>query len=663
MNRILFSLFFFILSVVSVNAQIFEPVKWSTSVDKISDGEYNLIIKATLEKGWHLPSQETFPDDVLGPIPTEFSFLDQDNNYELVGKTEEPQVAPHFDKIFEIELKNFSDEAVFKQHIKLLNPDLKQIKGTVFYSVCDDEKCLAPEEVQLVYPLVKTEQSTTSLSAHTIDESSKLMSDKLNLNITGWDDYKVEEVKEKSGFTIFLLGFLGGFIALLTPCVFPMIPLTVSFFSKSASNSKRGTANSILYGFFIFLIYVLLSLPFHLLDSLDPEFLNNVSTNVTLNIIFFIIFLAFAISFFGYFELTLPASWSNALDSKANKIGGWIGIFFMALTLAIVSFSCTGPILGTLLGSSLSTDGGATQLTLGMSGFGLALALPFTLFAMFPKWLNSLPKSGGWLNTVKVVLGFIELALALKFLSNADLVEHWGLLKRELFIGLWIAIGIGMALYLFGKIRFPHDSPVKKLSKGRIAFGLLTIAFVIYLVPGLTNSKYANLKLLSGFPPPSFYSYYDKASDCPLGLNCYKDLDEGLAAAKLENKPIMLDFTGWACVNCRKMEEHVWSTSKVYDVLSKDYIIISLYVDDRRELADGEKFEYLKPNGTVKKIKTVGDKWATLQTINFQNNSQPFYVLLDHDMQLLNHITAYTSSADDYYNWLKLGLDHFNKKL
>lgn len=663
MNKFIFNLFFFLLSITWVNAQIFDPIDWSTSIEKISETEYNLIATATLEKGWHLPSQETFPDDVLGPIPTEFSFLEQEQNYELIGNTQEPQVAPHFDPIFRIELKNFSDEAIFKQPIKLLNTDLKSIKAIVFFSVCDDEKCLPPEEVELIFELVKSDQPSKAITTHNIDAKSKLLSEKLNLNITGQDNFKVEEVNEKSHFTIFLLGFLGGFIALLTPCVFPMVPLTVSFFSKSASNTQKGMANSILYGVFIFLIYFLLSLPFHVLDTLDPEFLNNVSTNVTLNVIFFIIFLVFAFSFFGYFELTLPSSWSNALDSKANKIGGWIGVFFMALTLAIVSFSCTGPILGTLLGSSLSSDAGATQLTLGMSGFGLALALPFTLFAMFPKWLNSLPKSGGWLNTVKVVLGFIELALALKFLSNADLVEHWGLLKRELFIGLWIVIGLGLALYLFGKIKFPHDGTLKKLSKARIAFGILTLAFVVYLLPGLTNTKYANLKLLSGFPPPLFYSYYDKATDCPLGLNCYKDLDEGLAAAKLENKPIMLDFTGWACVNCRKMEEHVWSASKVYDILSKEYIIISLYVDDRKELLETEKFEYLKPNGTLKKIKTIGDKWATLQTINFQNNSQPFYVLLDQKMQLLNHITAYTPNVDDYYNWLKLGLDHFKKEL
>lgn len=663
MKKYILRLFFFFISISSLNAQIFDPIKWSTSIEKISDTEYNLIAKATLEEGWHLPSQETFDEDVLGPIPTEFLFFDKESNYDLIGTTQEPQVEPHFDPIFKIQLKNFSNEAIFKQQVKLLNTDLKSIKATVFFSVCDDEKCLPPEEVELIFELVKSENSTLGIVTYDIDEKSSLLSEKLNLNITGWDDFKVEEVKEKSNFTIFLLGFLGGFIALLTPCVFPMIPLTVSFFTKSASNAHKGITNSILYGFFIFLIYFLLSLPFHVLDSLDPEFLNNISTNVTLNVAFFIIFLVFAFSFFGYYELTLPASWSNALDSKANKIGGWIGIFFMALTLAIVSFSCTGPILGTLLGSSLSTDGGATQLTLGMSGFGLALALPFTLFAMFPKWLNTLPKSGGWLNTIKVVLGFIELALALKFLSNADLVEHWGLLKRELFIGLWILTGIGLALYLLGKIKFPHDGPLKKLSKSRVVFAILTICFVIYLLPGLTNTKYANLKLLSGFPPPLFYSYYDKTTECPLGLNCYKDLEEGLAAAKLENKPIMLDFTGWACVNCRKMEEHVWSAPKVYEVLNKDYIIISLYVDDRKDLNENEKFEYLKPNGSLKKIKTVGDKWATLQTMNFQNNSQPFYVLLDHNMQLLNHTISYTPDVEDYFNWLKSGLDRFKEGL
>lgn len=650
-------------SIGTMQSQILEPVKWKTSVEKNSDDQYTLIATAIIEKGWHLPSQKTYPDDVIGPIPTEFSFEEQTEKYELVGNTEEPNVKPHFDKIFGIEVTNFSDKAIFKQRIKLINSALQQINATVYFSVCDDEKCLAPEEATLVFNLTETNKSSTSaVPLNTIDEHSKELSNKLNINITGWEEFHSEKVEEKSNFTIFILGFLGGLIALLTPCVFPMIPLTVSFFTKSAANTQKGMANSILYGFFIFLIYAVLSLPFHVIDSLDAEILNNISTNVTLNVIFFIIFLAFAFSFFGYYELTLPSSWSNALDSKANKVGGILGIFFMALTLAIVSFSCTGPILGTLLGSSLTSDGGATQLSLGMSGFGLALALPFTLFAMFPKWLNSLPKSGGWLNTVKVVLGFIELALALKFLSNADLVEHWGLLKRELFIGLWIVIGLGLALYLFGKIKFPHDSPIQKLSKTRIGLGILTLSFVAYLIPGLTNTEAANLKLLSGFPPPLFYSYYDKSSECPLGLNCYKDFEQGVAAAKAVNKPIMLDFTGWACVNCRKMEEQVWSKSNVYDILMDDYVIISLYVDDRKELPESQQFDFLRPNGSIKKIKTVGDKWATMQTINFKNNSQPYYVLINHNMELLNHTTANTPDADEYYEWLKVGVKNFKNK-
>ena len=634
-------------------SQILEPVTWSSRAIKLSEKNYEIEYIAEIDSGWHLYSQNLANED--GPKATAFSFTE--NGYSLTGATKEPDAKSVYDPEFDMEIKYFSNKVTFKQQIVISDANINTIPAEVFFMVCDETKCLPPNTITFNTPLDGSSSLTNIVGD--VDDKSQSLSDALDLNVTGWDNFEAEEVKEKSNFMIFFLGFLGGLIALLTPCVFPMIPLTVSFFTKSAANSQKGLANAILYGFFIFLIYVLLSLPFHVLDSLDPEILNNVSTNVTLNVIFFVIFIAFAFSFFGYYELTLPASWSNALDSKANKIGGWIGVFFMALTLAIVSFSCTGPILGTLLGSSLSSDGGATQLTLGMSGFGLALALPFTLFAMFPKWLNSLPKSGGWLNTVKVVLGFIELALALKFLSNADLVEHWGLLKREVFIGLWIIIGIGLILYLLGKIKFPHDGPFQKISFSKWSFIILVIAFVIYLLPGLTNTKYANLELLSGFPPPMFYSLYEKDSECPLGLNCYKDLESGIEAAKAENKPIMLDFTGWACVNCRKMEEQVWSKSKVYDVLNNDYIIISLYVDDRKELPKDEQFQFKKANGSLKSIKTIGDKWATLQTLNFKNNSQPYYVLVNHNMKLLNHTTAYTPNVDEYYTWLIKGVENF----
>jgi len=646
---------FVLFSIVTNYAQV-ERVKWTTEIEKLSDTEYHLIYQAEIEDHWHLYSQ-FLPED--STIPTEFFYDDTQLgvDFELIGKAEESESITAFDKVFQMDLTFFDGNATFTQKIKVLNPSLEKIESEVSFQACDDKSCIFESQI-VNFSLTNSNENVVA----SVDDRSKTLSDKLGLKVTGWEKFEqVEEVKKKTNFGIFVLGFLGGLVALLTPCVFPMIPLTVTFFTKSASNSQKGLVNAMLYGFFILLIYVLLSIPFHFLDSLNPEILNTISTNVWLNLFFFVILVVFAFSFLGYFELTLPASWGNKMDAASSNIGGFIGIFFMALTLAIVSFSCTGPILGSLLAGSLTSDGGAMQLTMGMSGFGLALALPFTLFAMFPKWLNALPKSGGWLNTVKVVLAHVEFALALKFLSNADLVKHWGLLKREVFIGLWIIIGISLLLYLLGKIKFPHDGPLKKISMSKWGFILLVFSFVVYLIPGLTNSKYANLKLLSGFPPPLPYSLYEKDSECPLGLNCYKDLSEGVEAAKAQNKPIMLDFTGWACVNCRKMEEQVWSQDKIYEVLKKDFVIISLYVDDRKELEKNEQFQFLKQNGSVKNIKTIGDKWATLQTLNFENNSQPFYVLLNHEMELLNHTAAYTPDEDDYFDWLKLGLENFKK--
>ena len=641
--------------------QVFNPIEWTQDIEKLSNDTYLLKFEAKLEKGWHLYSQEEAETDEIAPTATEFTYYNEDGSFELIGNTTEPDGIQKFDKVFEMDIKYFEEAATFTQKIKINSTSVKSVKASVYYGVCDDEKCLPPDEVEFEFSLSGS-GSKSGVENFSVSESDKQKSEALKLDIKGRDQFlSDDDVSDKSYITIFFLGFLGGLIALLTPCVFPMIPLTVSFFTKGAKNKKKGTFNAITYGFFIFAIYVLLSLPFHLLDSLDPEILNNVSTNVTLNIIFFIIFIVFAFSFFGYFEITLPSSWSNALDSKANTVGGVLGIFFMALVLALVSFSCTGPILGSLLGGSLSSDGGAMQLSFGMGGFGLALALPFALFALFPNWLNSLPKSGGWLNTVKVVLGFIELALAFKFLSNADLVVHWGILKREIFIAIWIIVGIGLVLYLFGLIRFPHDGPKSKLGLGRKSLGIITLLFVLYLIPGLTNSAFANLKLLSGFPPPLFYSVYDKETHGPLGLNAYTDFEKGLEAAKKANKPIMIDFTGWACVNCRKMEEQVWSHPEVMNVLKEKYTLISLYVDDREELGAQDQFKYLKDDGRVKKIKTIGDKWATFQTINFKNNSQPYYVLLDSDLKLLNTTTAYTPDADEYLDWLKEGLANYGK--
>src|SRR5690554_793017 len=658
LSPLLLSLLFGI--VFNTSAQILDPVKWETSYEKIDETTYDLILEATIDEGWHLYSQEII-DDGEGPLPTEISFLATENNFELIGKTSEPDIPPVFDNVFDMEIKYFSDQATFKQRIKLTNIELKFIEAEVYYMACDDEKCLPPELKTLQIPL-KDNVTVTKKSVELSDKDKELAS-QLVLDLKGKENFQsLEEEESKKGFlTIFLLGFVGGLIALLTPCVFPMIPLTVSFFTKSAQDRKKGTVNAILYGLFIFLIYLLLSLPFHLLDTVNPEVLNNISTNVALNVIFFIIFMVFAFSFFGYFELTLPSSWSAKMDSKATKIGGGVGIFFMALTLAIVSFSCTGPILGSLLGGALTSDGGAMQLTFGMGGFGLALALPFALFAMFPNWLNSLPKSGGWLNTVKVILGFAEIALAFKFLSNADLVEGWGLIKRELFIGLWIVIFAGLALYLFGLIRFPHDSPNQKIGFGRKTLAIITSVFVLYMIPGLTNhQEYKNLKLLSGFPPPMFYSYYAQKSECPLGLNCFKDWDEGVAYAKEHNKPILLDFTGWACVNCRKMEENVWSETEVYNLINDNYVLISLYVDDRKDLPEDKQFDFERTDGNVKKIKTIGDKWATFQIVNFQTASQPYYLLLSPDLEMLNIPKEYTDK-EDYTQWLKMGLENFRR--
>ena len=433
-----------------------------------------------------------------------------------------------------------------------------------------------------------------------------------------------------------------------------MIPLTVSFFLKQGKNLRQGIFNALLYGFFIVVIYVLLSLPFHFLDSLNPEILNTISTNVPLNLAFFGVFVFFAFSFFGYYELTLPSSWGSATDEGSNR-NGMIGIFFMALTLAIVSFSCTGPILGSLLAGSLTAEGGAMQLTAGMTGFGFALALPFALFALFPNALNALPKSGGWMTTIKVILGFLELAFALKFLSNADLVSHWGLLKREVFIGIWTLLAFGLTLYLFGIFRFTQDTK-DPLSKSRYALAGLSLILTSYLFLGLV-SKENTLKLLSGFPPPAFYSIYEKENDCPLGLDCYKDFERGLAIARLQQKPILLDFTGWACVNCRKVEENIWSHPAIFKLLNEEVVLISLYVDDRTELPEDQQFNFQYPDGRVREINTIGEQWATFQSLNFNAASQPYYVLMQADGTLLNAPIQYTD-AKTYLNWLTSGLEN-----
>ena len=628
------------------------PAVFSTSVEKVSEDTYDLIFTVKILEQWHLYSQYN-PEDAS--LPMEISAAKNATGFQLVGKAEESKTYKEYSDVWEKEEIFFKEKAIIIQRIQLTNTDITSITLTFFAQVCK-EVCIQIEE-DFTFSLDGKAIVTEEIE---LDEKSKQLSNQLVLPLKNKNllELDTEGKQQKEGlFTIFLLGFIGGLLALLTPCVFPMIPLTVSFFTNQSQAKAKGISNAILYGLCIVVIYLLLSLPFHFLDSVNPEILNTISTNVWLNSFFFAILVFFAFSFFGYYEITLPSSWGDKMDTASN-VGGFIGIFFMALTLAIVSFSCTGPILGSLLAGSLTVDGGAMQLSAGMTGFGLALALPFTLFALFPSWLKSLPSSGGWLNTTKVILGFLELAFAFKFLSNADLVDHWGFLKREVFIGIWIGIFIGLALYIFKKIRFPHDSADKKISSPRVTFGILILAFVIYLIPGTFKTPSWNLGLLSGFPPPQFYSIYEQENDCPLGLNCYKDFEEGVAAAKAANKPILLDFTGWACVNCRKVEENVWSNPAIYKLLKEDYILISLYVDDRKELPETAQFNFKRANGQVKEITTVGDKWATFQTINFKTASQPYYVQLTSEFELLNRAEQYTD-IDTYLDWLKEGIINF----
>ncbi len=462
----------------------------------------------------------------------------------------------------------------------------------------------------------------------------------------------VQATTDASAWSVFFLGFLGGLIALITPCVFPMIPVTVSFFTKRSKTKKEGIKNGILYGLSIFLIYVLASVPFHIIGNVQPEIFNSISTNATLNLIFFVVFIFFSISFFGYFEITLPSGIANKADAKSG-LGSLGGIFFMAITLAIVSFSCTGPILGTLLVGSL--QGGAWALTQGMAGFGLALALPFTLFAIFPGWLQSIPKSGGWLDTVKKILAFAELALAFKFLSNADLVQHWGLMKREVFLGIWTLVALGLTAYLFGWLRLPHDVKGAKIAPTRKVLGVISFAFAIYVAQGIPYSRSGSLQLLSGFPPPTSYSIWSSENTAKTGLHAQvvNDYAKALQMAKDANKPLLIDFTGWACVNCRKMEENVWVDPAVKTYIEENFILVSLYVDDRANLPIEKRFTYTNASGQSKEIKTQGDLWATFQSENFKQVTQPLYVVLSPDQNLLSNPVGYTPNIQQYLEWLQ----------
>lgn len=648
--------------------KLLNPVKWEITKEKISEKEYNLIFTARIDKGWTVYSVYT-PDD--GPVPTKINF-ESEEGFVLKGQAVESGKKktgkdPLFDNI--VVTKFLADEPyVIKQRIEITD-DSKPVLGYLNFMTCDDTRCLPSQDVDFAFAF--SPQAEALLSSNGLN--AKINGDRIDQKITSLAESYENPVgscgtvaeKKEGLFWTFLFGFVGGLLALLTPCVFPMLPITVSFFTKDTK--RKGWVNGTIYGISIIIIYIVLGLLITVI--LGPEALNRLSTNWIANTLFFLIFIAFAFSFFGYYEITLPSSWSTKSDQMADK-GGLIGIFFMAFTLALVSFSCTGPIIGTAIVQA-ATKGEYLGPFLVMLGFSSALALPFGLFAAFPAWLNSLPKSGSWMNSVKVVLGFLELALAFKFLSVADMTNGWGLLRYELFMGLWILIFAGMTLYLFGFIRFPHDSPMKKLSPVRTGFALASLALVVYLASGFRiNSKtqeYNALSLMSGLAPPAHYNFflphqdldpaikakYPSFSKCANNINCFKDYFEGIAYANEVNKPVMIDFTGHGCVNCRKTEEHIWVDERIRSILNDSLVLISLYVDDDKKLDQ----VYISEN-TGEKLRNVGKKWADFQIVNFQQNSQPLYVLASKDQKVLTAPRAYETGVDGYLKFLECGLNY-----
>ena len=660
------------------NAQILDPVKWTTKIEQKSATNFIITFNATIENEWHVYSQFT-PDG--GPLPLEVNFKNQKGNYTLVGKAKESKTRTAYNDIFEVNETFFEKKAQITQEISLVNKGVKTIEVELNFQACKEVCINLEKKFSIAIPELKNTATTASpttpindlvkdTTAQTIDSATTVAADTVKDSVTT-ETSQIAPAKsattEHGLWAIFFIAFLSGFAALLTPCVFPMIPMTVSFFTKQSKNKAAGIRNAIIYGISIIVIYVGLGLLVTWIFGADA--LNALSTNVWFNLIFFVLLIVFATSFLGAFEIMLPNSWANKVDSQADR-GGIIGILFMALALAIVSFSCTGPIVGTLLVEAASKGGIAPVV--GMLGFSLALALPFMLFAMFPGWLNSLPKSGGWLNTVKVVLGFLELALAFKFLSNADLVLQLHLLEREVFIAIWIAIFGALSLYLFGKITLPHDSPVGHISVGRLYMGLLSLIFTFYLIPGLWG---APLKFINAFPPPMEYSESpmgfggssksattamlpEGAKSGPHGIVVFDDYEEGLAYAKKVNKPIMLDFTGFACVNCRKMENNVWSNPNVLSILKEKVVVISLYVDDKRELPKNEQFF---SKATESEIETIGDKWTDFMITRYKTNTQPLYVLTDLEGKSLNAAQPTISyvGVEEYEAWLKSGIAKF----
>lgn len=634
-------LFFLLIASASLKAQDTSSVfKWKVTSKKISADTYELQFSTSVVPGWQLYA----PNQLLSEVPTtEFTFAD--SSIQLSGNANDSGGLKTFQSpIFNAPIKVYEGNTIWKQLIMISGVVPANLQGTLSYTYGRNDEFYPATVFNFTVPL----EGGTTASARI-----KIASIDLKNPVSNCGD---DDAADKSLMGIFFLGFIGGLIALITPCVFPLIPLTVSFFTKRSGTRRKGVSNAFFYGFSIFIIYVILSLPFHIVDQTDPEVLNNISTNVWLNLVFFVVFIIFALSFFGLYEIGLPGGFANKIDSKSGLSDFW-GIFFMALTLAIVSFSCTGPILGSLLAGALTNDGGAIQLSFGMGGFGLGLALPFALFALFPGWLQSLPKSGGWLTTVKVVLGFLELALAVKFFSNADLVKQWGFLKREVFIAIWIAIGLATVLYLLGVIRF-KNSGKPRMTPWRVGFIILFSIITLYLIPGVTNTKWANLHLISGFPPPLSYSIYERKLNFEPMKN---DYELALQLAKEQNKPLLIDFTGWACVNCRRMEENVWIDSDVEKLMKEKFIVVSLYVDERKKLPLTEQIDYTTKNGSNKSIVTVGDKWATFQSENFNAVAQPQYAIIGTDEKALTKTKSYTPDSNEFREWLQCGLEAFNK--
>jgi len=655
---------------VSKPSGVLNPVKWIFRSEKTTDDAYVLIAEAKIDEGWHIYGQGVFIEG--GPVPTSF-MITPGETVAVEGPIGEQSSnrTEGLDKYFDMRVVKFKHDLKLTQSIK--TKDAATVSGSLEFMACDQSRCLAPEFIEFNIDLATGQE---------IKESTDLTGPKVDNN--GYIDHRIaslkstyvaplsdcgEKPKEEKGnlLWMFIFGILNGFVALLTPCVFPMIPLTVSFFTKDTK--RKGWENGLWYGASIIAIYVVLGLIITILFGAGS--LNELSTNPIANTIFFLIFILFAFSFFGFYEITLPSSWSNKSDAMADK-GGMIGIFFMAATLAIVSFSCTGPLIGTALVEA-SSEGFLGPLVV-MGGFSLALAIPFSLFAAFPAWLNSLPKSGSWMNSVKVILGFAELALALKFLSIADMTAHWGFLRYELFMGLWVIIALAMAAYMFGLIRFPHDSPNRRVMPIPALLGLAFAGLGLYLATGLFGSEktgtYNSLNLMSGLAPPAHYNFfkplgevdqeitgqYVSLSKCANNFNCFHDYYEGLAYAREKNKPILLDFTGYGCVNCRKTEEHIWSKEMIRQKISEDFVLVSLYVDDKLAMDT-----IVKSMVTGQKIRTVGQKWTDFQIANFDQNSQPLYVILSPDEKVLTTPRGYDPDVKGYQSFLECGLNTFKE--